>query len=156
MLIPTVGILDWTIQEIVEIDMRTRKILCTAGSFHRNSEVINRLYVKRTEGGRGLKSFEDSFKTRVVALSRHISRDRERNHLLHNVYRHEEQRLMRIAREYEDIYIPRNEGQTNIRDEKISDTVKNKINEQNKEQWKTKAQHGYLSSTAWIPVQENR
>ena len=103
-----------------------------AGSFHRNSDV-NRLYVKRTEGGRGLKSFPDSFKTRVVALSRPISRDTERNHLLHNVYRHKEQRLMRIAKEYEDIYIPRKEeGQTNIGDEKISDRVKNKINEQNK------------------------
>ena len=52
---------------------------------------------------------------------------------------------MRIATEYEDIYIPRNkEGQTNTREEKISDRVKNKINEQNKEQWKTKAKHGYL------------
>ena len=138
MLIPTVGILDWTIQEIVEIDRRTRKFLCMTGSFHRNSDV-NRIYVKRTEGGRGLKSFEDSFKIRVVAVSRHISRDRERNHLLYNVYRHEEQRLMRIVKEYEDIYIPRNEeGQTNIGDEKISDRVKNKINEQNKEQWTTR------------------
>ena len=50
---------------------------------------------------------------------------------------------MRVVKEYEDIYIPRNEGQANIGDEKISDRVKNKINEQNKEQSKTKAQHGY-------------
>ena len=115
-----------------------------AGSFHRNSDV-NRLYVKRTEGGRGLKSFEDSLKTRIVALSRDISRDRERNHLLHNVYRHEERGLTRIAKEYEDIYKPRNEeGQTNTREEKISDRVKNKINEENKEQWKTKVQHRHL------------
>ena len=141
LLIPTVGILDWTIQEIVEIDRRARQILCMAGSFPRNSDV-NRLYVKRTEGGRGLKSFNDSFKTRVVALNRHISRDRERNHLLHNVHRHEEQRLMRTAKEYEDIYTPRNEeGQTNVGDEKISNTEQRTMKNQ---------------GTAWIPVQENR
>ena len=70
-----------------------------------------------------------------MELSRHISGDRDSNHLLHNVYRHEEQGLMRIAKEYEDIYKPRNEeGQTNTREEKISNRVKNKINEQNKEQ----------------------
>ena len=65
LLILTVGILDWTIQEIVEIDRRTRKFFCMAGSFHRTSDV-NRLYVKRTEGGRGLKSFEDSFKLKPM------------------------------------------------------------------------------------------
>ena len=121
------------------------------GSFYRNSDV-NQLYVKRTEGGRGLKSFKDSFKTHVVALSGHIRRDRERNHLLHNIYRHDEQGFMRIAKEYEDIYIPRNEeGQTNTREEKISDRVKNKINEQNKENiFHVIASCSHLSSNLYL------
>ena len=30
----TIGILDWTLEEIEKIDMRTRKILCMTGNFH--------------------------------------------------------------------------------------------------------------------------
>ena len=81
-LIPAVGILEWSIKEIEDIDKR--KILCMSGNFHKNSDV-DRLYVKRKDGGRGLKSFEDSFCTRIVGLAKHLERDRYRNHLLHNV-----------------------------------------------------------------------
>ena len=37
-LIPTIGILDWSIAEIENIDKKTRKILCMTGNFHRNSD----------------------------------------------------------------------------------------------------------------------
>ena len=53
-LAPTIGILDWTLAEIDELDKRTRKILCMTGNFHRNSDK-DRLYVSRKVGGRGLK-----------------------------------------------------------------------------------------------------
>ena len=33
---PTIGILDWTIQEIKDIDIKTRKILLVTGNFHPN------------------------------------------------------------------------------------------------------------------------
>ena len=36
---PTIGILDWTIQEIKDIDIRTRKHLSVTGNFHPNSDV---------------------------------------------------------------------------------------------------------------------
>ena len=54
-LIPMFGILDWTIQEIEQIDTQTRKILSMTGNFHRNSDV-DWLYLQRKCGGRGLKS----------------------------------------------------------------------------------------------------
>ena len=38
-LIPTFGLLNWTIQEIEDIDISTRKILCMTGNFHRNSNI---------------------------------------------------------------------------------------------------------------------
>ena len=41
---PTFGIIDWTIEELKEIDKRIRKILCMNGSFHPNSD-IDRLYI---------------------------------------------------------------------------------------------------------------
>ena len=56
-LIPTFGILDWTIQEIEHIDTQIRKILCMTGNFHRNSDV-DRLYLQRKRGGRDLRSIQ--------------------------------------------------------------------------------------------------
>ena len=56
-LIPTFGLLNWTIQEIEDIDISTRKILCMTGNFHKNSD-IDRLYLERKNGGRGLKSIK--------------------------------------------------------------------------------------------------
>ena len=46
----TAGILEWTLQEIEEVDKKTRKLLCMSGNFHKNSDV-DRLYVKRKDGG---------------------------------------------------------------------------------------------------------
>ena len=43
---PTFGILDWTKQELENLDIETRKILTASGSFHINSD-IDRLYCYR-------------------------------------------------------------------------------------------------------------
>ena len=59
-LIPTFGLLNWTINEIEQIDIKTRKILCMTGNFHRNSD-IDRLYLKRKNGGRGLKCIKTTY-----------------------------------------------------------------------------------------------
>ena len=53
-LTPTFGILDCTIREIENLDISTRKILNMTGNFHRTSG-IDRLYLPRRNGGRGLK-----------------------------------------------------------------------------------------------------
>ena len=65
----------------------------------------DRLYVPRKEGGRGLKSIEDCYKSRIVGLRRHIMRNKERNHLLESVFDHEQERILRIGKQYEEIYI---------------------------------------------------
>ena len=56
-LILTFGILNWIVNEIEQIDIKTRKILCMTGNFHWNSD-IDHLYLKRKNGGRGLKSIK--------------------------------------------------------------------------------------------------
>ena len=55
---PTFGIINWTKEELRNIDIKTRKLLTSTGSFHINSD-INRLYSYRNKGGRGLNSFVD-------------------------------------------------------------------------------------------------
>ena len=46
--ITSVGIVDWTINEIREIDCKTRKQLAMTGNFHPNGDV-DRLYIPRSE-----------------------------------------------------------------------------------------------------------
>ena len=51
----TAGILDWSTRELEAIDTKTRKILAMNRALHIRSNV-DRLYIKRKEGGRGLMS----------------------------------------------------------------------------------------------------
>ena len=52
------GTVDWTVEELVSMDRRTRKILAMNGCMHTRSNVV-RLYLPRKEGGRGLISIEE-------------------------------------------------------------------------------------------------
>ena len=47
------GIVDWTMDEVANMDRRTRKILAMNGCLHTRRNVA-RLYLPRKEGGRGL------------------------------------------------------------------------------------------------------
>jgi hypothetical protein len=49
------GIINWRLEEIEKIDRKTRKIL-TVYKMHHPKADIDRLYVKRKEGGRGLSN----------------------------------------------------------------------------------------------------
>ena len=50
----TVGILNWTNDEIKEIDIKTRKQLIMSRNFHPNGD-IGKLYLPREQGGCGIK-----------------------------------------------------------------------------------------------------
>ena len=52
------GIIEWTKEELLNMDRKTRKKLTMYGGFHPKSNV-NRLYLSRNDGGRGLISIED-------------------------------------------------------------------------------------------------
>jgi hypothetical protein len=51
------GIINWRIEEIKQIDGKTRKMLAIYKMHHPKAD-IDRLYVKRKEGGRGLVQVE--------------------------------------------------------------------------------------------------
>ena len=51
--------LKWTRDELKQMDQRTRKLMTLHKALHPRDEV-DRLYVSRKEGGRGLASIEDS------------------------------------------------------------------------------------------------
>ena len=68
---PTVGIIDWTIEEVKQLDIDTRKMLSMTGSFHPNGD-IDRLYISRKKGGRGLKEIRTMYESRLVAIKQHL------------------------------------------------------------------------------------
>ena len=68
---PAFGILDWTKQELENLDINTRKLLTASGSFHSNSN-IDRLYCYHKNDGRGLNSIADTFMSRIISLSLHL------------------------------------------------------------------------------------
>ena len=65
MLTPTFGITQGTKEELVQLDIKTRKLLTIGGSFHKNSD-IDRLYTivkKKVEDSRALstRTFAEQF-----------------------------------------------------------------------------------------------
>ena len=75
-LTPRIG----TIQEIKDIDIRTRNILLVTGNFHPSSDV-DRLYTGQNIGGRGLRSCQRLFTSRIIVLKQHLHCNKERNQI---------------------------------------------------------------------------
>jgi len=85
----TAGIIDWTLQECAELDRITRKQMTLYKALHPRADV-DRLYVNRKKGGRGLLSISDVVKMEKFSLSRYVSKSNEmimkkvRDNLFHN------------------------------------------------------------------------
>ena len=95
---PTYGILDWTIQEMRNIDIITRKVLSMAGNFQINSDV-DCLYIPRSEGGTGLKARQTAYACGIVSLNHYLTRNKDKNQLLSIVCQSEENESGRVADE---------------------------------------------------------
>ena len=67
----TAGVLEWTEKELQQMDVKTRKRLTMNGAFHKGSNV-DRLYMKRKEGGRGLLSVEECVRSEELALCEYV------------------------------------------------------------------------------------
>jgi hypothetical protein len=61
------GIINWRLEEIKQIDRKATKML-TMYKMHHPKADIERLYVKRKEGGRGLVQVEVAYKTEIINL----------------------------------------------------------------------------------------
>lgn len=140
LLTPTFGILDWTKAEVQQMDIKTRKTLTMLGAFHRNSD-IDRLYVDRKRGGRGMISILDAYITRLVSLSDHIMQYGKYNPLIAKVRTHEEKMLLKTAESIRHCL--------NIPPYSTSDpatrSVKSRLQAAHVEAWGKKPMHGYLN-----------
>ena len=58
-------------KNLKDLDVETRKVLNMSGSLHSKGDT-DRLYVPRSNGGRGLNSVLDMFKNRIANLSNYL------------------------------------------------------------------------------------
>ena len=65
--------LKWTRDEIKQMDQRTRKLMTMLKALHPRNDV-DRLYVSRKEGGRGLTSIEDSVDASIQRLEDYMEK----------------------------------------------------------------------------------
>lgn len=71
------GIVFWTRAELEEMDRKTRKLLTIYRCLHPQADV-DRLYWKRSDGGRGLQSVEDVVRTEEISLEWYVKSKEER------------------------------------------------------------------------------
>ena len=138
---PTFGILTWTKKDLHELDVKTRKTLCMTGNFHINGDV-DRLYLPRYQGGRGLKSIYTSYQSRVVALHQHLTQAAATNEYLSKVLQNEKDGLVRIATELLQHFEVQRTSISTPKSLGIAMTSAN--NEARKAAIKGKIMHGYL------------
>ena len=65
------GIINWRTEEIKKIYRKTRKIL-RMYKMHSPKADIDRLYVKRKEGGRGLVQIEAAYKAEIMNIAEYL------------------------------------------------------------------------------------
>ena len=68
---------SWSKSELQPIDRKTRKLFSIYGALHPKSDV-DRLYIPRKEGGRGLISIEDSVQLAIRVLERYVHGSKKR------------------------------------------------------------------------------
>ena len=131
----SVGLLDWSEQELVSLDVKkARKILNMTLSSHSKGD-INHLYEPRSNGGRGLNSVLDMFKNRMVNLSNHLQQVTN-NPMLEIVKHREKDTIVRIGLTVKGEYSSGEEHGKNF--------IKNNIKQEYYNVWKEKVTHGFL------------
>ena len=134
---PTIGILQWTKKEICDIDIATHKILSYTGNLHKRAD-INRLYVPRKQGGRGLTSVEDIYISRHIILAEHLNEKKSTNPFLEKVVEHEQDKIIRLGEEFKQ------ELGLSTTKKASREAIKHKLKQKHLEAWKNKPMHGYI------------
>ena len=111
------------------------------GNFHPNSD-IDKLYVDRKSGGRGLRSVKIMFEMRLVALRRHLTNSKNRNEIMHYIHESETDNILRVTN---DLINSQNiEDNENDHSQKISSKYV-KMNRRNlNDRYLNKKMHSYF------------
>ena len=80
------NVINWKLSEIKKLDTKTRKLL-TLGKMHHPKADVDRLYLPRAKGGKGLTQVELTYKTTTIGRASYLTSTNDP--LLHLVQWHE-------------------------------------------------------------------
>ena len=148
------GIINWTKENLKQLNITTRKIMNINRSLNRRSDV-DRLYVPRKLGGRGLRNLEDEYIAKIPALFKHLNLEKSKNRFIDKTLENENMCMKDVATSIAKEYnIDLNNEDT---PRKISSKIKSEIKLKRKQSWLNKPIHGYLTkSNEEIPNLDKR
>jgi hypothetical protein len=82
------GVINWRIEEIKQIDRKTRKMLTMYKTHHPKAD-IDRLYVKRKGGGRGLGHVDAAYKAEIINIAEYLNTNYKEDQFVNIVKNHE-------------------------------------------------------------------
>ena len=91
------NIINWTAQDIKNLDRKTRKLLTKERMYHPKSDV-DRMYLSRSSGGRGLMQIEATYKTTTIGLATYLEKSKDPFLML--VYQYELNKKLYSIRSY--------------------------------------------------------
>ena len=142
------NIRNWKMSEIKRLDTKTRKLL-TIYRMHHPKADVNRMYLPRRIGGRGLTKLETAYKSTTIGLETYLRNTDDA--LLQLVLQHEtKKKLYAIQKEAEkfrrEFRVPNLDRAVNERVTKFARRVKQKVKQQAEgvvvKQWEENELHG--------------
>ena len=146
----SLNVINWQMKEIRKMDAKTRKLMTMYRMNHPKADV-DRIYLPRKEGGRGLMQLEYTYKISVIGLDMYLEKTKDR--LLRQVYKHDtNKKLYSIHKDASkfrqdiqlQVNVNENQETTPIakRVKSLKKDVKLQILTNPKERWKGKPLHG--------------
>ena len=139
----SLGVIQWTKEELRKIDSKTRKLLTCHGLLHPRANV-DRLNVPREEGGRGFTEIASLQKITKVGITNYL-KIKKNEKLIGILYEHERSKIEKTLEELPESERIENTDQTKTDTERVKQTKKNakkRIQEEKKNNWHEKKMHG--------------
>ena len=142
------NVVNWNLEEIKRLDRKIRKLM-TLNRMHHPKANVNRMYIPRKEGGRGMINLEMTYKTTTIDLNSCLESSEDR--MLPAVLQHEKKKkLHSVVKERREFKLQLNMAQeeidANMKPTKaakdIQKKAKNASLEDMKKGWREKPLHG--------------
>ena len=158
------NVLNWNMSELKNIDRKIRKLL-SCNRMHHPKADVDRLYLPRAQGGRGLIQFELAYKTTTIGLAKYleISNDwmlklvenHERRKKLHSIIKESKKFAIDLV---QDTQTEQPEGSTaTIVAKKVKMMAMKKAHEQLADRWEEKPLHGkYVTRSKQADVDQKQ
>jgi hypothetical protein len=137
------GIINWRIEEIKQIDRKTRKML-TMYKMHHPKADIDRLYVKRKEGRRGLVQFEAAYKAEIINIVEYLNTKYKEDQFVNTVKVRESTQpnmnsILKLAAKIIE-ELSQIDGENDVKQDEMQHTNR-RLGEVLRRKWKNKVMH---------------